>query len=181
MDYTMLQGWEQIIMEHNKLSNAIVIFSLENGQYTLNDIKKIYRKLASTNHPDKGGSTETMQLINTALAEFERYFEGNATLDINQEQESAPRVDFGFINELKTMVGVVIEICGYWVWLSGNTYTYHEQIKDFGFKFSGAKKMWYWSPTIDEVKYRRGSKSMKQIRKDYGSQIIKTEQQRAIS
>ncbi len=25
--------------------------------------------------------------------------------------------------------------------------------------------MWYWSPIIDEVKYRRGSKSMKQIRK----------------
>jgi len=41
--------------------------------------------------------------------------------------------------------------------------------------------MWYWSPTIGKVKYRRGSMSMKQIRKDYGSQIIKTEHQRAIS
>lgn len=181
MHYITLQGLEQIIMEHNKLSNAIVIFSLENGQYTRNAIKKIYRKLASANHPDKGGNTETMQLINTALAEFERYFDGSATFDVNQEQESAPRVDFGFINDLKTMAGIVIEICGYWVWLSGNTYAHHEQIKAFGFKFSGAKKMWYWSPTIDEVKYRRGSKSMKQIRKDYGSQIIKAEQQRAIS
>ncbi len=49
----------------DKLQNAIVIFGLENGQYTLNDIKQAYRKLASANHPDKGGNTETMQLINT--------------------------------------------------------------------------------------------------------------------
>ena len=164
----------------DKLQNAIVIFGLENGQYTLSDIKQIYRKLASVNHPDKGGNTETMQLINTAFAELCKYFETNQTLDINQEQETAPSFDFSFLDTLKTMHGVIIEVCGYWVWLSGNTYPHKDAISNLGFKFSGAKKSWYWSPTISIANYKRGSKSMKQIRKDYGSQIIQTEMQPAI-
>lgn len=165
----------------NKINNAIVIFGLENGQFTLDDIKAIFRKLASKNHPDRGGDTETMQLINNAMAEFCKYFDSNTTLDVNQaDNDAASSFDFDFIRTLKTFQGVVIEVCGYWVWLSGNTFPYKEAIKDLGFKFSGAKKSWYWSPTIDDTPYKRGSKSMKQIRKDYGSQIIKTEMQPAI-
>ena len=165
----------------NKLENAIVIFGLENGQYSLSDVKQVYRKLASANHPDKGGSTETMQLINTAFSELCRYFELNATLDINQETETNHSFDFSFVDTLKTLHGVVIEVCGYWVWLSGNTYPHKETISNLGFKFSGAKKSWYWSPTIDTSKYKRGSKSMKNIRQEFGSKIIKTESQAAIN
>ena len=165
----------------NKLENAIVIFGLENGQYSLSDVKQVYRKLASVNHPDKGGSTETMQLINTAFSELCKYFELNATLDINQETETNQSFDFSFVDALKTLHGVVIEICGYWVWLSGNTYPHKEIISNLGFKFSGAKKSWYWSPTIDTSKYKRGSKSMKNIRQEFGSKIIKTESQAAIN
>ena len=165
----------------DKLQNAIVIFGLENGQYSINDIKQIYRKLASANHPDKGGNNETMQLINTAFAELCKYFENNQTLDINQEQETKQNFDFSFLDTLKTLHGVIIEVCGYWVWLSGNTYPYKETISNLGFKYSGAKKSWYWSPTINITNYRRGSKSMKQIRKDYGSQIINTETQLSIN
>ena len=165
----------------NKLENAIVIFGLENGQYSLSDVKQVYRKLASANHPDKGGSTETMQLINTAFSELCKHFELNATLDINQETETSHSFDFSFVDTLKTLHGVVIEICGYWVWLSGNTYPHKEIISNLGFKFSGAKKSWYWSPTIDTSKYKRGSKSMKNIRQEFGSKIIKTESQAAIN
>ena len=161
----------------NKLNNAIVILGLDNGQYKIADIKQVYRKLASANHPDKGGNTETMQLINTAFAELCKYFETNETLDINQEQEHQTTFNFDFLATLKTMPGLIIEVCGYWVWLSGNTFPYKETISGLGFKFSGAKKSWYWSPTIDTNTYKRGSKSMKNIRRDYGSQIIEIAEQ----
>lgn len=169
-------------MENNKLINAIAIFGLENGQYKVNDIKLVYRRLARENHPDKGGSTEKMQLINTAYAEFCKYFENNETLDINQdENEKAQAFDFSFIDSLKAMQGLIIEVCGYWVWLRGNTFPYREALKDLGFKYSGSKKSWYWSPTVDVASFRRGSKSMKNIRKEFGSRIIETEQQQAIN
>lgn len=169
-------------MENNKLQNAIAIFELDNGQYKIEDIKAVYRKLASVNHPDKGGDTETMQIINTAFDELCKFFESNQTLDINEDgNEEASQFDFSFISELKTMCGVIIEVCGYWIWLTGDTYTHHEKIKALGFKFSGAKKAWYWSPTINTSTYRRGCKSMKGIRTQYGSSIIKTEQQAALT
>lgn len=165
----------------DKLNNAVKIFGLENGQYNLDDIKKIYRQLASKNHPDKGGDTETMQLINTAFEELCKYFAEHDTLDINQDESEAQHINFEFIRTLKAMLGIIIEICGYWVWLSGNTYVYREAISELGFKYSGAKKMWYWSPTIDITKFKRGCKSMKKIRKDYGSMIIDTENQKALN
>jgi len=160
----------------DKLQNAIKIFGLENNQYTLADIKAIYRQLASKNHPDKGGNTETMQLINTAFEELCKFFADNAMLDINQD-EDLHAFDFSFISELKTMHGVKIEVCGYWIWLTGDTYIHKEKIHALGFKFSRAKKAWYWSLIVDITKYRRGCWPMDAIRRRHGSQIIKTEPQ----
>lgn len=146
-------------------------------------IKQVFRKLASANHPDKGGSTESMQLINCAYKELCKFFAMNETLDVNEEGneesetgEPAASFDFSFLDELKAMAGVVIEICGYWVWLSGDTYPHRELIKNLGFKFSGSKKSWYWSPTIATSKFMRGTKPMAAIRKKYGSEIIKNAQ-----
>ncbi|MBP9743251.1 MAG: hypothetical protein KBD37_07835 [Burkholderiales bacterium] len=56
-------------------------------------------------------------------------------------------------------------------------FTHGSPISGLGFKFSGAKKCWYWSPTIDTNIFKRGSKSMKNIRKEYGSQIIEIAEQ----
>ena len=160
----------------DKLQNAVKIFGLENNQYTIADIKAIYRQLASKNHPDKGGHTENMQLINAAFEEFCKFFVSNDTLDINQV-EDAHSFDFSFIDALRAMAGVIIEVCGYWVWLTGNTYAHKDQIHALGFKYSKAKKSWYWSPTINDNNFRRGSKSMKEIRTTYGSQIIENQAQ----
>jgi hypothetical protein len=165
----------------DKLQNAIKIFSLENNQYILADIKAIYRQLASKNHPDKGGNTETMQLINTAFEELCKFFIGNSVLNVINQDNISNVFDFSFISELKTMHGVKIEVCGYWIWLSGDTYLHKEKIQALGFKFSGAKKSWYWSPTIDMTKYRRGCWSMKVIRKRHGSQIIETDTPKSLN
>ena len=149
------------------MKNAINIFNLENGEYRLSDIKAVYRTLASKYHPDKGGNTETMQLINNAFDELSNYFNENEVLVIREEHTT---VSFDFIDELKCMSGVVIEVCGCWVWLTGNTYAYKEQISRLGFKFSATKKSWYWASDLKG--YRRGTKSMKSIRNKFGSRVI---------
>lgn len=70
-------------MSHYTLNNAIKIFSLKAGQYTHDQIKKTYRKLASENHPDKGGLTTNMQKINSAQKELYSYFRKNKVLFVD--------------------------------------------------------------------------------------------------
>ena len=107
-------------MDKYILDGSIKIFGLTDGIYTLNDVKSIYRRLAHKNHPDKMcGSTEVMQLINNAYDDFYKFFETNEQLNINQHFEKDDFIDFEFINELKIMQGIVIEVCGCWVWLRG--------------------------------------------------------------
>jgi hypothetical protein len=165
---------------NSKLKNAISIFDLADTKYLLADIKLIYRKLASVNHPDRGGSTEVMQLINTALDEFNSYFQLNIELDLSLIQNQDQKCDFDFVSQLKKLSGLKIEVCGYWVWVSGDTYSHKDTLKDLGFKFSATKKAWYWSPALDDRK-RRGSKSLKDIRKSYGSSVIHTDTLTAIN
>jgi hypothetical protein len=160
-------------MISGNLQNAINLFNLGQKVYDIKEIKAIYRRLASANHPDKGGNTEAMQLINTSLEEILKFFETNETLEIKDSSDEF--INFDFIETLKKMNGVIIGVCGYWMWLTGNTLEHKDLIKELGFKFSGAKKSWYWSPTIDTAKFKRGSRSMKTIRTKYGSHIIENE------
>ncbi len=153
------------------LLNAQKIFNLETGTYTLAQIKGKYRILARENHPDFGGSTEAMQLINNAYEELLKYFANHETYTVFEQQDA---VNMEFMPILKKMHGVKIEIVGYWVWLTGNTIEHKDAIKQLKFKFSGSKKAWYWSPTIGEG-YRRGTASLSTIRKTYGSTVVETE------
>jgi len=42
---------------------------------------------------------------------------------------------------------ITIEICGSWIWLSGDTRKYRKQFKETGFFYTYKKKMWYWRPS----------------------------------
>jgi hypothetical protein len=156
---------------NNNLTNAERIFNLAIGTYTLQDIKAIYRKLAKDNHPDHGGSVEMMQLINTAWSDFGKYFITYAEYIV---REATDEHNITFIAELQAMQGVTIEIVGYWVWLTGNTILYKDSIKGLGFMFSGSKKAWYWSPSLESKRKYRGTASLSKIRNKYGSTIIET-------
>jgi hypothetical protein len=50
----------------------------------------------------------------------------------------------------------------------------HEQIKAVGCKFSGKKKLWYFSATMQEGKVR-GRYTMDKIRSKFGSVVIESE------
>jgi hypothetical protein len=163
------------------LLNAAKILNLSNGRYTIADIKQSYRKLASVNHPDKGGNTHLMQLINNAFTELTDYLKDNDILDLSQEHSNDAELDFSFLEELKLMSGIIIEVCGSWVWLRGDTISYKEQISKLGFKFSGSKKSWYWSPTISALRKKRGFRSMTDIRKVFGSIVVSSKPHNTLS
>jgi len=157
--------------------DAFAILNIQAGYVTPADIKTAYRKAAAKYHPDHNpAGLEMMKLINLAY-ETLKDFEGNA------EELEENRKDYGeAVNSALNAIiglGLDIEICGAWVWVSGNTYPHRKTLDQADYKWAPKKKCWYFRP--DEHKsFNRSSWSMDKIRETYGSEKIKTNQQHLV-
>lgn len=136
---------------------------------SLEEVKKRYKALALEFHPDRGGDKSIMQEINS---QYERIKRNPAFKFSDQNEESQKDyIEFpDIIQHIISMKEIVIELCGNWIWLSGNTYRYKSQLKEFGFLFAHEKKLWYWRPN-DYKSANQKPRSMEYIRKKYGSDI----------
>ena len=74
---------------------------------------------------------------------------------------------------------ITIEIIGSWLWISGNTYQYRKELKEFGFKFASQKKRWYWHSDAFRKKSHK-KLSMNDIRNYYGSTEVETNGRRRL-
>lgn len=148
---------------------------------SIQNLKKKYRELAYQHHPDHGGDEDMMKRIN---AEYEKVLvrlqrDGGVKKDASGK-EYGHSVDDGFreiIVKIYNLKGLDIEICGCWIWVSGNTYRFKKELKEAGFFFSGKKKMWYWRPEDAASKKRRGSMDIEDIRMKYGSIGVSADRQ----
>lgn len=153
---------------------------------TLEQLRKQYRDLLKKYHPDNGGSEEITKAINT---EYEQLFNilknrhESKTAGTESKSSSYENNKYSFEEDEKLreilqkiihFEGVTIEICGSWIWLSGNTYQYRKDVKEIGFKWASQKKQWYWH-SDDYVKKNHKTLSMEDIRKKYGSTEVKTD------
>ena len=77
-------------------------------------------------------------------------------------------------------LGLEIEICGAWLWVTGNTKPHREVLKGAGFRWSPKKLSWYFRPA-EYRSFNRTSWSMAEIRGTYGSENIKPGMHRQIS
>lgn len=146
---------------------------------TAEDGKKLYRRLAKEFHPDVTGEAETMKSINTAFEKFWAvYKDVHMNAETKQTYTSTKRTtetaqDFiDIISKLNTIeTEIEVEICGSWLWISGNTFPVKGQLVSFGCKWSKSKHKWYW--TKDQfTKSRYKTKSMNAIRMLYGSEMV---------
>lgn len=139
---------------------------------SIEEVKILYKQLALKNHPDRGGDTETMQAI---IAEYEKVMKNPFfKFEEQTEQQKADFIKYPeIINQIVTFYGIVIELVGDWIWISGNTYPFKSKLKELGFFFAPKKVMWYYRP----AEYKCGNhkpKSMDAIRAKYGSEQIET-------
>ena len=149
------------------------------GCDTVEDVRNRYRELAKKYHPDVGGSNEEMKHINTAYDTACRYYTRRQNPDKTEEQWA----DLDKVNErirkvileLLRLKGVEIEICGWWVWVSGDTRAVKEQLKELGLRFAPKKKMWYYAGIPS---HNRKTWSMDSIRWAYGSEKVRHEEER---
>lgn len=141
------------------------------------DVKAIYKQLAKQFHPDIAGTDTTaiMQEINLQYTRAIKLAASGANLsaeDTEAEILNAEQYKQA-LNAVINLQGINIELCGGWLWVSGNTYQYREIFRANGFYFASAKKMWYFrSPEYATT--NRKKHTMEEIRHKYGSQKIST-------
>lgn len=161
-------------------NDAIEILGIV-GEINEKTIKKFWRAACSKYHPDKGGSVEMMQAVNQAYESL-KGFEGYAEA---KEEDSG---NYGealneAINKIIHLEGIKIEVCGAWVWVTGNT----KQYKDIlgrknggaGFYYASKKQAWYFRPEGWKSK-GRGKWSMDDIRSTHGSNSVRRRQAKEI-
>ena len=150
---------------------------------TIEDLKAAYRALAMQHHPDRGGDTETMKIINN---EYDNLFETVKNIHRNasgetytKETTETPDQYREVVSKLITlnMDGVEIKLIGSFLWVSGNTRPYKDEIKALGFKWSNNKVAWYLSPP-GYKKYNNKQYSLDNIRDMFGSQNVRNPEER---
>jgi len=65
-------------------------------------------------------------------------------------------------------LGLSTEVCGTWVWVSGDTKPVKDTLKEQGFKWSPKKKVWYFKPSSCK-RFFRSNTDMQDIRLRHGS------------
>ena len=147
----------------------------------IEELKKMYRKLAVKNHPDRGGSIEAMQEIN---AEYEVLLKKLAFVHNATKDENAPEYDWTkdqfaeIIQKIINFEKMEVEIIGQWIWCF-NAYEYHEALKELGFWFSKSKKAWVYSGSAK--KNIRSKNSVNDLRDKWGSEKVETKKQYKIA
>ena len=140
---------------------------------TAEELKKAYRTWAKKLHPDLGGNAEEFKQMQN---EYEKMWERLKNVHQNaqgetytKETDETPQEFIHIINVLITLVGVEVEICGKWIWVSGNTKAHKETLKQLKFKWAHKKQAWYYHAEPYKKKSRR-ELTLDEIRDMFGSQ-----------
>lgn len=142
---------------------------------TLEQLKKTYKELILKYHPDRGGDNATMAEINN---EYEKMFKTLQEKSTNKTEKVENVNEYrDLIQQLLNLIGIEIEICGAWLWISGNTRPHKEFLKILGCFWAPKKQLWYWRPEEARCFNNKHTKSMEEIRSKYGSSVLKGKEQ----
>lgn len=117
----------------------------------LEELKKEYRKLCFELHPDRNHGKDTTKEFQEMQNEYEKKFEEVKNIFVNSNGETYTKENTEtakefeeIINKLVYMIDVDIDIIGNWIWVSGNTKTYKDELKNLKFRWSANKLAWYY-------------------------------------
>ena len=124
-------------------------------------------------HPDRaGGSNEMMSAVNQAIEAIrEWYAAGNDELRSHDKPSGYGDLLAAAIAAVVELQGISIEICGSWIWITGDTKPHKEAFKAAGFKWGAKKSAWYFRPAGYQSR-GRGKWSLDEIREYHGSQSV---------
>lgn len=140
---------------------------------SIEEAKKVYRELSKKNHPDFGGSEETMKTINL---EYEKYlndfisgrvsdFVADKEYDINSEPFS------DILNKI-IHFNIEIEVIGFWIYVR-ECWTVEQKatLSELGFWYSRKHKAFVFSGT--KKRKIRTKMTTNDIRQKHGSTAVR--------
>lgn len=165
-----------------KTIDALNILSLSEKEISLEMVKKAYRQACKVYHPDVNpAGTAMMQAVNEA---YESLSKETFPIILN---ESDVMGNYGealnnALNAIINCSGLNIEICGSWIWVSGETKTHKDVLNDADFLWSPVKGMWYFRPqSQSKRRYYGYNSSIDEIRAKYGSDKINSKRPKALT
>ena len=145
---------------------------------TIEDVKKLYKKLAHKLHPDCGGSAEEFAQMSAeyevAFNRLKNTFRNVEGEKYQRETTETPQQYKDIIDQIIHFEDVKIEIIGTWIWVSGETRPYKDILKALHFNWCKNKVAWsYHSEPWKKTSNKRTT--LDDIRNLYGSEEIKTQ------
>jgi hypothetical protein len=136
---------------------------------TLDAVKAEYKKLAQQwlVYGDNPGDATLFDAIE------QEYLLISQRPKFKQMAEEVQQEFIGFPNIVKSLVklGLDLEMCGSWLWISGDTISCKEELKEMGLRYSPNKKMWYYRPVWSRSN-NSSPTSLDYIRRKYGSDTV---------
>lgn len=138
-------------------------------------LKQAYLKACFKYHPDRNSPTASLEIMKAVNLAY-TFLKTLPDVDETEATESTG-IDFGEVmntalNAVIDFEGVLIEICGNWIWLTGNTKPYKDRIKAAGYYWASKKNSWYFRPA-EWKSSSRGRYDMDTIREKFGSDSVK--------
>lgn len=146
---------------------------------TAEELKAAYRKLAKALHPDNGGDIEKFKAMKDAyekawesLKNTHRSQDGGYYTATGDKATKETAKDFmDIVDALLGFPGLVVELCGRWLWIGGDTKAVKDELKKLGCKWSPKKGLWSWHFPEDSTGKHKAW-DMDRIRDFYGSAVV---------
>jgi hypothetical protein len=147
------------------MHDAAIILGIQ-GKLNPEIVKAAYRAAMKRYHPDVNpAGLDMAKLINDA---FDALKDCHETITPHETGQNYPEALSDALNAIIALAGLELEICGAWLWVSGDTLPHKEALKAAAFQWAPKKKQWYFRPDGFRS-FSRGSSTMQDIRTKYGS------------
>ncbi len=139
----------------------------------LSELKSAYRALTKQYHPDiTGDNGEAMKKINAEYDWILKHgIKSSEGINLNDDEIILEKAYREVVERTACLEGLIVELCGRWIWFTGATYQWKGILKELGCFFSSKKSAWYWRPEEEKV-FSRTKLSLEEIRRLHGSKQL---------
>lgn len=131
------------------------------------DLKKQYYSWCKKLHPDHRGDPEEFKKMVEEYQEAQLHgFKKEAQA---QETELTAELERA-LKKIVTLEGLEIDLVGSWLWVSGETFSFKDILKEAGFKWASKRKKWYFSEEKAKGKFKG---DFEQLKAHHGFKEIK--------